>query len=810
MKTIYVSPNGTRNASGSLRDPLLSIEEAAQRADGEVIVLPGTHHQRVAPNNVKGIKIKAAEEDSVTIDGRYSLPGGAFARAGGSKYNSDEWFPCHPYKDEGGKTQRQFKGLGFVWGALLHPQNCQGIEFEGLTFINSRGRGLSNDKCNDMHYSNCHFSGIRNAGFWSRGDNVFLDDCSFLDCGNFAPVSRSPRDQNWGVIFHPKQGMNIIATRCIVGESYAEGVGCSDVVGFKFIDGIIYDCHAMLYYGHYGQKIKLVNTLLYQTDSKKFLRGGKYPSCIVINMETRNFTDRPPADEHSIENCLVLNRGNGVDFWGNQGGGAKTGKLQLSNLTIFGSGPSFHSLTDGSVHTDTVISNVLAWRENGKPIWSGTPLSKNAEFISCITSSRLPSEIKGENNKVALPGLVNPVFNGIKEGERPGPEDYRQLSSSPTVNAGAKTTSHDFFGTERDETPDVGFHELPKDEQKPIKEPSKDPVLERLDILISTLSSIDRKIDSIIQPKQGKVLDDGWGWGMNLAWADYEGKKYYGIDLCNDNKPDDAFKKYVDRVTNDLRSESFKFLRWWLWCDGRNLDMDGGLSLRQGTASRIKYVLDKCEEADIDLVLCLWNHDLVKEVHTRALIEDEAQTKGMIANLLTPLLSEIGSHPALIIDVMNEPEGGANDVKGFPFSHLQPGLPKADIQRFVALQVGHIKKHYPSSHVTVGNHTLKTLDWWSDKELQKYHPDARLSSFWPHWYEEWNTREWANPMELDVSKWKRPVYLGETSYKTTAEDVQKLKQMGWAGMLGWTYTRNDRFGGWEDFKDLRRNTLLLE
>lgn len=427
--TIYVSVNGTKNATGSNNDPLASINAAILHAQGkgvkEVAIMEGTYNERIAPQNVTGVSVRAAEgADSVTIDGGYKLPTGTPVTSGGSKYRSDEKFPIY-----GGGS---YQGKGFVWGGMLQPKHCEGMTFQNITFTNSRGRGIVNERSDDMRYIGCKVEGVRNAGFWSIGDNVHIENSSFIGMGNFAETYRDPHDMNWPVLVHIRGGGNVHFVGCTIGEGHGEGFACSGGVSdVTFERGMIYDCHAMLWYSHWGQKVTLKDSLLYQTASTKYLRGpDKYPSCVVFNMESKNFADYEESDHHTIDGCLILNRGNGIDFWGNQGGGKRSGAITVTNTTICGLGPSFHSLTDGSVHTDTRITDNIAYRMAAGDVWEGYALDHNATITGNVTSTPLPS---GTGNTVKTPQLANPSRE-IAAGVVPNWNDYRVVEAAEPVN----------------------------------------------------------------------------------------------------------------------------------------------------------------------------------------------------------------------------------------------------------------------------------------------------------------------------------------------------------------------------------------
>lgn len=318
-----------------------------------------------------------------------------------------------------------------------------------------------------------------------------------------------------------------------------------------------------------------------------------------------------------------------------------------------------------------------------------------------------------------------------------------------------------------------------------------------------------------------------WGWGINLAW------RLYGVDFpTNEGDNSHWFQtpQTAQQAFSDVAAAGGKYVRWWLWADARGgpeFDINGfSTGLDASTCLELGQVLDIASAEGITLVLTLWNHDItavpgyIPNGGNRAdLIDDMAKTQAMIDNALIPMLNCVtpngvtfGNHPNLHIDIFNEPELAMNDLPHRVVTGAAaPGAPKANIQRFIGMQLGAIKDAFPNLTVTVAPQEIGYIDafgniangyghYWSDAEMMAYGgPNAAFDYYTPHWYNAFQGQTFMNPLDYSASDFDKPVFLGEVEGdgSFTAENAEQLACQGWSGVWPWTYFgTTDQYGSW--------------
>ena len=91
--------------------------------------------------------------------------------------------------------------------------------------------------------------------------------------------------------------------------------------------------------------------------------------------------------------------------------------------------------------------------------------------------------------------------------------------------------------------------------------------------------------------------------------------------------------------------------------------------------------------------------------HTKALLEDPAKTQTYIDNALTPILEEIGAHPAILTWKFSTNQRDMTEEFGF----TEVRTPMAAVQQFINLTAGAIHSTVPGAMVSSGAGNFATM-----------------------------------------------------------------------------------------------------
>ncbi len=188
--------------------------------------------------------------------------------------------------------------------------------------------------------------------------------------------------------------------------------------------------------------------------------------------------------------------------------------------------------------------------------------------------------------------------------------------------------------------------------------------------------------------------------GANLAW----------LDFARDIGPGETrYDEFADLMLQ-MHDEGGNALRWWLHTNGTNspaFDSNHFVSSPgAGTIADLRTVLDLAWEREIGLKLCLWSFDMLRLSNSsnvltrnRLLLTDTTYTQTYIDNALIPMVDSLQGHPAIIAwEIFNEPEGMSDEFGWSNIDHVA----MADIQRFINLTAGAIRRTDPDAQVTSG------------------------------------------------------------------------------------------------------------
>lgn len=160
----------------------------------------------------------------------------------------------------------------------------------------------------------------------------------------------------------------------------------------------------------------------------------------------------------------------------------------------------------------------------------------------------------------------------------------------------------------------------------------------------------------------------------------------------------------------DVHNSGGNAMRLWLHTTGVStpaFDASGVVTgPGNGTIADLKNILDRAEENQIGMILCLWSFDMLrKSIGARftsrnaKMLTDTTFTLAYIRQALVPMVEALKGHPAIIAwEIFNEPEGMSEEL-GWDFNEH---VPMADIQRFINLCAGAIHRADPQALITNG------------------------------------------------------------------------------------------------------------
>lgn len=253
--------------------------------------------------------------------------------------------------------------------------------------------------------------------------------------------------------------------------------------------------------------------------------------------------------------------------------------------------------------------------------------------------------------------------------------------------------------------------------------------------------------------------------GMNLAWVNF------ARDLRNFDEP-----KFVEAL-DGVAAAKGNSIRWWLHTDGRVSPIYGDdgkvIGLGEHDIENMQRALDLAYERGILIIMCLWSHDMMKDVtgvptaYNKLLIEDPAYTQEYIDNALTPMVTALAGHPGIAAwEVFNEPEGVTRE-----HGWTDERTDMAHIQAFVNRIAGAIHRADPGALVTNGAWNMQVntdiapyMNYYRDDRLIAAggDPDGTLDFYSVHYYPEWFD-ETTSPFHHPADYWEldKPIVVGE-------------------------------------------------
>ena len=193
--------------------------------------------------------------------------------------------------------------------------------------------------------------------------------------------------------------------------------------------------------------------------------------------------------------------------------------------------------------------------------------------------------------------------------------------------------------------------------------------------------------------------------GGNVAW----------INFARDIGPTNTELGTFENIFEEVQNNGGNTMRLWLHTNGESTPAWNGSTVTgpgEGTIEDLRDILDLAQQYDVGLELTLWSFDLLQEgqvgdnlSRNRQFLTTPDLIQSYIDNALTPMVEELGDHPALLSwEICNEPEGMTEQ-----YGWTNARVTMSDVQRFVNMTAGAIHRADPNALVTNGTWSFIAL-----------------------------------------------------------------------------------------------------
>ena len=438
MATYYVATTGSDGGAGTIGDPFETIQHGVDQlgAGDTLYVRGGTYGAgfeiETSGSSGNEITIAAYAGETPVVDGGWD--GVTF-----------------PFTDE-------------TWGQRYNsPVKVRGdyIIVDGLTSINSTGRGMDMFYCDHSEFRNCTVRVSFNTGIEINNcTNCLAEGCE---------VDRASQQRKWrtktinGVYVnnHPNVMPMVLCQDCtirgcIVHDSGGEGIDIFRSTGCIIEDNICYNCDALLYYLNWAGDGSIVrnNIGFYTDDFVGLWLPNKTAMILRDEYQSANKQRYGPTRNAEIYNNLFIAPEEAL--WITGQAGMDTNTIAHNTFIATGAGyavkvftpkddiptPWQSSIIENNIFVgpaSIAAHNGITWRYNN---WSATPSTR----------------AQGTGDIYDDPDLAN-AGAAIADAEDFSTYNYNPTAASPGIgeaNAGSYTT--DFYGATRTD-PDMGFAE---------------------------------------------------------------------------------------------------------------------------------------------------------------------------------------------------------------------------------------------------------------------------------------------------------------------------------------------------------------
>jgi hypothetical protein len=327
--------------------------------------------------------------------------------------------------------------------------------------------------------------------------------------------------------------------------------------------------------------------------------------------------------------------------------------------------------------------------------------------------------------------------------------------------------------------------------------------------------------------------------GGNVAW----------INFARDIGPGTTRLDLFEEMFREMHEHGGNSFRLWLHTNGSSSPEFNGTGAEavvtgpgEGTIEDLRAILDIAYFYNIGLKLCLWSFDMLQTGQSGvdgdrniALLTDDEKTEAYITNALIPMVDSLKGHPAILAwEIFNEPEGMTTQ-----FGWTPRRVSMADVQRFVNLTAGAIRRTDPDVLITNGSWSFRAssdvtpegvtgsfINYYRDDRLIEAGGDSLgyLDFYSVHYYEHFGIVQ--SPFHIEASFWQldKPIVIAEFFlYDNHDQQVdfiygvpwweayKRLYDRGYAGALGWQWFDNwtNRQPEWRNWPRILENIASM-
>lgn len=222
--------------------------------------------------------------------------------------------------------------------------------------------------------------------------------------------------------------------------------------------------------------------------------------------------------------------------------------------------------------------------------------------------------------------------------------------------------------------------------------------------------------------KQGHFLH-----GANYPWMVIEGKSNYGMDfgvnVWGSHRGVSTRWAAVERDFQRMRDLGLSTVRWFVFTDGRGgIQYDDRLmpvAPSEKCLDDLRCAADLAVAYGLQIVFVLLDSLFLFDINphhheskARVLSTDEGRSM-MVANIFTPVISELGSHPGILAwEIMNEPD--------WVVEELDPNREEVSTPLSLSVFTAFVRATADLIHantnalVTVGGGRIKYMHVWDD------------------------------------------------------------------------------------------------
>ncbi|WP_437281672.1 hypothetical protein WME90_14285 [Sorangium sp. So ce375] len=293
-------------------------------------------------------------------------------------------------------------------------------------------------------------------------------------------------------------------------------------------------------------------------------------------------------------------------------------------------------------------------------------------------------------------------------------------------------------------------------------------------------------------------------FGMNYAWHNFAGD--FGGIAAWGRRGVAAEADIHAKNLADIRAHGASFVRWWMLPELRGESVvfdanDEPASLGATTRRDVQKALELAEQADVNLVFCLFSFDNfhptrldtdVKTVGIGPIVTDAKRRAKLIDKVVRPIARAVAQSPyqhrMVAWDVINEPElamTGSSPDKGpnyEPDPQVEP-IEHAQMQAFLRDTIKALRAE-SRALVTIGSASMKWARSWRDTDVDFYtfHINDRVNLYWPY-----------NQSPADYGITDKPVVMGDfpiagLATATLPTLLESWYSQGYAGAISWAYS----------------------